>query len=247
MEQIEIVPTTQAGRPLYLQVKDALSAGLAVGKWKPRDQLPTETELSREFGVSEGTIRQAIVALVNEGRLTRRSGKGTFVARARFDQSFARFFRFRGSGEAKYPEYAVTVLKIKTGVAVSPSVKAELGLSANSSVLMLHRAIKQDRTLVCHYMSYLSNRDFGGLSKANLENAALYDVLERNYGVYIVRAVETLQARAASANDAEILAIRRGDPVIAIERLAYTYGDRVVEVRHTVGRSDKFRYQTQLT
>lgn len=247
MDQIDATPTLQAGRPLYLQIKDVLTANLVRGVWKPGDQLPTESELSRQFEVSEGTVRQAVMALVQEGRLTRRSGKGTFVARPNFDHSFMRFFRFRGGTKARKPEYSIKVLEIKPRGDVDANVRRVIGLAANAKVLSIHRAIMQDGEAVCHYVSYLSNAEFGALSKEDLENSALYDALERKYGVHILRAVETLQARASEGEDVDILGVRPGEPVIAIDRVAYTYGERAVEVRHTVGRSDKFRYQIQLS
>lgn len=247
MEQIEATSILQAGRPLYLQIKDALSTSLAGGIWKPGDQLPTETELSKQFDVSEGTVRQAVMALVKEGRLTRRSGKGTFVSRPNFEHSFMRFFRFRGNVKSRDPEYGVTVLDIKASTDGNPVIRRTLGLASNAKILSIHRAIMQDGEVVCHYVSYLSNPEFGSLSREDLENAALYDVLENKFGIHVLRAAETLQARAADTADAAILGINFGEPVISIDRLAYTYGDRVVEVRHTIGRSDKFRYQIQLS
>lgn len=247
MNDIKAFELKQEGRPFYFQVKDAIESRLASGVWKPGEQLPTETELSKEFGVSEGTIRQAVIALVKEGRLTRRSGKGTFVARARFDRSFMRFFRFRGGDETRNHEYGLAVIDIKTSGADDLGITKTLDLRKGAKVLSIHRTITQDDTIVCYYVSHLSLSDFPGLSVKDLEDAALYDVLERKHGIHVVRALETLQARAADAEDASILKIRRGEPVIAIERVAYTYGDRAVEVRRTVGRSDKFRYQIQLS
>ena len=113
--------------------------------------------------------------------------------------------------------------------------------------MAIHRVIEQDGVVVCHYVSYLPQTRFGNLTRDQLEGAALYEVLQEQYGIHIVRAVETLQARAARADDAAILGIKRGEPVIAIERLAYTHRKRVVEVRRAVGRSDIFRYQIELS
>lgn len=237
---------TDEGRPLHLQVKASISAGLLDGTWKPGDKLPTETELSRRFGVSEGTIRQAVIALVKEGRLSRRSGKGTFATRPNFERSFARFFRFRGGGDTE-PEYRVHVVKLEKGAAADASIRAHLGLASAAKVLAIHRTIEQDGVVVVHYVSYLSQREFGDLASAQLENAALYDVIESRHGVHIVRVVETLRAREAFAEDAAVLNVKRGAPVIAIERIAYTHGERVVEVRRAVGRSDVFSYEIELS
>jgi len=235
------------GAPLHLQIKAAIAKGLTDGTWKPGDQLPTEGALSRSFQVSEGTVRQAVIALVKEGRLTRRSGKGTFAARPNFERSFARFFRFRGDAQGAGPAYGLDLLGMHTEAAPDPSIAQHLGLRKSGKVLAIHRAIKQDGVVVVHYVSYLSERRFGKLRREDLENAALYDTLSSKFGIHVVRAVETLQARAARAEDAAILGVRRDAPVIAIERLAYTYGDEVVEVRRAVGRSDNFRYEIELS
>jgi GntR family transcriptional regulator len=235
------------GLPLYQQIRSVMLSELAGGTWRPGEQVPTEGELSVRFGVSEGTVRQALLALVREGRLTRRSGKGTFVARPRFDHSFARFFRFRGDYRQQDPDFRLAVISIKTLARVEPAVGTVLGLRRTAKALAVHRTIAQDGIVVCHYVSYLAHAKFGALSSEDLENSVLYDVLENKFGVHVVRAIETLQARAATAEDAAILGVKRGEPVIAIERVAYTYQDRVVEFRNTVGRSDKFRYQIQLS
>ena len=235
------------GAPLHLQVKSAISNGLTDGTWKPGDKLPTEGVLSQTFGVSEGTVRQAVIALVKEGRLTRRSGKGTFATRPNFDRSFARFFRFRGSSQGVEPEYGLQLLKMTVEAPPDAASAQQLGLAKSAKVVAIHRAIKQDGVVVVHYVSYLSQRHFGSIQRQDIENSALYDVLELQHGVHIVRVLETLQARAARAQDAAILGVKRGAPVIAIERLAYTYGDQIVEVRRAVGRSDNFKYEIELS
>jgi GntR family transcriptional regulator len=233
------------GAPLHLQVKAAISRGLTDGTWKPGEKLPTEGELSKAFKVSEGTVRQAVIALVKEGRLTRRSGKGTFASRPNFDRSFARFFRFRSGEPIAEADYTVELIKMGSGAAPA-SIAEKLGLTKSARVVAIHRAIKQGNVVVVHYISYLSERKFGSLRRQDIENAALYDVLEAKFGTYIVRAVETLQARAARAQDVAILGMAREDPIIAIERFAYTYGDAIVEVRRAAGRSDNFRYEIEL-
>jgi len=235
------------GAPLYRQIRNVIASELAHGAWKPGEQLPTEPELSARFKVSEGTIRQALVALVKEGRLTRRSGKGTFVTRPRFDRSFARFFRFRGDTQQVDPDFRLAVIDIKVLTSVNPAVTATLNLGRGARVLAIHRTIMQDEIVVCHYVSYLSHAEFGTLTTEDMENSVLYDVLESKFRIHIVQATETLQARAASAEDAEILQIEPGEPVIAVERVAYTYQDRPAEFRRTIGRSDKFRYEIQLS
>ena len=237
----------QEGRPLHLQVKAAIAAELASGAWKPGEKLPTEGELSRHFGVSEGTVRLAVMALVKEGRLTRRSGKGTFAARPNFERSFARFYRFRDGRKDANPQYGVRVIGLERDVEVDAAVAEALAAGPRAKILSIHRAIEQDGLVVCHSISYLRQDRFGGLKASDFGDSALYEVMQNKFGVHIMRVVETLQARVARVQDCAILKVERKSPVIAIERRAYTYSDQVVELRRTVARSDKFSYQIELS
>jgi GntR family transcriptional regulator len=239
------LPVAEEGRPLHLQIKAAIAADLVKGTWKPGEKLPTEAEIALDFGVSEGTVRQAVIALVKEGRLTRRSGKGTFAAKPNFDRSFERFYRFRDGQDNKDSRYGVHVLGIKT-TTVAPDIAKALGCRVGTKVTSIHRAIKQNEITVCHSISYFRQEKIDGLTDKDLEDAALYDVLRAKFGTYVVRVTETLKARVASEVDCEIFKVKRNSPVISIERHAYTYEHQVVEVRQTIARSDEFSYRIEL-
>src|SRR4030042_1454820 len=65
--------------PLYYQLENILRSKIEGGEVLPSHKLPTEQELSREYKISRATVRQALAALVSEGLLFRKQGKGTFV------------------------------------------------------------------------------------------------------------------------------------------------------------------------
>ena len=85
-------------QPLYKQVYDLLVDRIANNHWKPSDPLPSEFALADELGVSQGTVRKALNQMVDEQLLTRRQGKGTYVAEHTQESSLFRFFRFKESG-----------------------------------------------------------------------------------------------------------------------------------------------------
>src|SRR5690606_25156889 len=66
--------------PLYQQIKGLILQSLQAGEWKPGELIPSEMELAARFRVSQGTVRKAIDELAAENLVTRRQGKGTFVA-----------------------------------------------------------------------------------------------------------------------------------------------------------------------
>jgi GntR family transcriptional regulator len=236
--------SSRDGVPLYVQLKNILSTQLHEGRWMPGDQLPTEPELSRQFGVSEGTVRQAVLALVKDGQLTRRSGKGTFVAKRKFEDSFARFFRFRTDAGDGSLQIVVRTLSVQTSR--DEEAANILRLRKGAELLRIHRSIGQRDSTICHYDSFLPYDRFKGLKREDFQGHALYDVLQSKYNIHIVRATEILHAGRADARDAEILGTKTGEPVISINRTAFTYRNLVVEFRRTVGRGDKFFYEAEL-
>ena len=66
--------------PQYLKVKTHLREGIAGGRWRPGERLPSEAELTDAFGVSRMTVNRALRELHQEGMIDRVQGVGTFVA-----------------------------------------------------------------------------------------------------------------------------------------------------------------------
>ncbi|MFN3614157.1 MAG: GntR family transcriptional regulator, partial [Rubrimonas sp.] len=66
--------------PLYEMVDSLIRKRLVENVWGPGTMLPSEIQLAKELGVSQGTVRRALDALVAEGLLNRRQGLGTFVS-----------------------------------------------------------------------------------------------------------------------------------------------------------------------
>ena len=92
-------------QPLYLQIKALLERSLEAAEWRPAEAMPSEHELARRFGVSQGTVRKAIQALAADNLVVRRQGKGTFVATHTEEKASSfRFLRIRrNDGEDEYP------------------------------------------------------------------------------------------------------------------------------------------------
>jgi GntR family transcriptional regulator len=86
-----------ARRPLYLQVCDLLTERIAGGEWRPGANLPNESDLARELGVSAGTTRKALATLQAGGLLVRRQGRGTFVVDQASREIAGRFDKLYGS------------------------------------------------------------------------------------------------------------------------------------------------------
>src|SRR5918912_2432046 len=89
--------------PLYQRIRDEIAQQIARNVWRPGEAIPTEAELAASHEVAVGTVRKALDALVADGMIERRQGRGTFVRRPNFDRGLSRFFRFQGPDGRAHP------------------------------------------------------------------------------------------------------------------------------------------------
>lgn len=220
---------------------------LQAGEWLPGDSIPSEAELAGRFGVSQGTVRKAIDEMAAENLLVRRQGKGTFVASHADPRSYFRFLRLvHDSNEVMTPRSVpLECWRAKAGADVARS----LGLETGAPIIIVRRMLKfADRPTVIDEI-YLPGELFGDLSIEVLRgfDRSLYSLFEERYGVRMIRAEERIRAVAADRMSAEILGVEEGLPLLSVERIAYTYGDRPVEWRRGLYVTSEFHYHNDLS
>jgi len=231
--------------PLYYQLKELLKHKIYLNSWKADQMIPSEAELSATYDVSVGTVKNAILELVNEVMLYRRQGKGTFVARPNFDRSFIRFFRFAfdEDGERIIPTSRVISSRID---APSEQVNRVLKLNDNEDIITIKR-IRMLRNIPFVLEDlHLPQELFPGFEKIDITEKLLYPIFEEKYNIPVIWADEFLEPKIATGQQAHYLGIKQGNPVIFIERIAYTYGDKPIEFRSGIGRGDGFRYHIEI-
>jgi len=232
--------------PLYRQIKDFLIRSLEQGEWGPGDAIPSEGELAARFNVSQGTVRKAIDEMAAENMLVRRQGKGTFVATHDDPRSFYRFLRLvPDSGKAmptvSDPFYCDTV-------ASTPEVAGALGLKVGERVVHVKRLLRFDGEPVVFDEIFLVADLFDGLTLERLRGGerSLYSLFESDFGVRMINAEEHLRAVAADVQSAGLLGVEPGDPLLLVERTAYTYGNKPVEWRRGLYCTRQHYYRNDL-
>ena len=233
-------------QPLYQQIKALITQSLISGEWAPGAAIPSEMELAARFGVSQGTVRKAIDELAAENIVVRRQGKGTYVATHSEDTVKLRFLRLvatDGSNElldnkllscerSKAPANIARLLEIKTGSAVI-EIKRLLLFSSKPQIL--------DRII-------LPSASFKGVTAERVEafNGSMYRMYEKLLGIHMVRSEERLTAVGADADVATALNLKQGTPLLSIERVSYTYGDKPMEWRLGLCLTDDHHYLNHL-
>lgn len=236
----------QLYRPLYAQVKDNLVRRLIDGSWQPGQLIPSEFELAREAGVSQGTIRKALDAMTAENLLVRRQGRGTFVAVPEDSRILFRYFRIvPDSGEAVFPDSEVLAFKGETIAADDPACGA-LGLKAGDGVWRIERVRLLGGKRMMAETIILPAARFAGFDRHLPVPNNVYRLYSDVWGITIARANERLKAVAASAEDAEALGVRHGDPLLEVSRIACDLEGNAVEYRRSRCNTQTVSYQSDL-
>lgn len=232
--------------PLYRQIKDLLMRSLQGGEWRPGEMIPSEVELAARFKVSQGTVRKAIDALADESVLVRRQGKGTFVATHTEQRIQFRFLRLMpDDGEVGGTSRRFIDCRRLRAPA---DVARALGLKAGDAVLQVRRVLSFRGKPVVLDDIWLPGQSFKGLTAERLAEyrGPMYALFESEFGVHMIRAEEKLRAVAAQADAATLLGVAAGAPLLSVERLSFTYGDRPVELRRGLYDTSAHFYRNNL-
>jgi len=206
----------------------------------PGSAAPSERELVARFGVARMTVRQALDALVAQGLLERIPGRGTFVAQPRQAagrlSSFTEEIRRRGM----LPESQTLLARVEQA---GPGVARALDISAGDPVLHWRRLRRADQEIVCVEDAYLNEVLLPGFLQHGTPTS-LYDALESR-GLRPTNVEDSISADRATSEEAAVLEITEGDPVLRQSRRAVSEG-RIVEVSRTTYRHDRFTVYLQL-
>jgi GntR family transcriptional regulator len=232
--------------PLYRQIKGLIMQSLESGEWRPGEAIPSEIERAARYKVSQGTVRKAIDELAAEKHLLRRQGKGTFVATHDEARAQFRFLRLMpDEGKQEYP--ASRLLDCKRARA-SAEIARLLELRAGDGVVVIRRVLNFADEPTVFEQIYLPGTLFRNLSAAifNEYKGSMYKLFETEFGTRMIRAEEKIRAVAADATVAELLRVPRDTPLLCVERVAFSYGEKPVEFRRGYYRTDKHYYRNEL-
>jgi len=238
--------TAAAFSPLYQQIKALLVMALDAGEWKPGEAIPSEIELAARFQVSQGTVRKAVDELAAENLLLRRQGKGTFVATHLEPRVRFRFLRLAPNEGAPEPAQS-KVLDCRRLRAVADVARA-LEIKSGDPVVAIRRLLSFSNTPTVIDDIYLPGALFKGLTADLLNDYSgpLYGLFESEFGINMVRAEEKIRAVTAPDDVARALGVAPSIPLLCVERISYTYGNRPVELRIGHYVTNEYYYRNSL-
>ena len=216
-----------SARPLYLQVRDALTERIAKCEWKPGAAIPNEGDLAREFGVSPGTMRKALDLMEGERLVTRRQGRGTFVNDQASDEFAVRFSNIRAPNGERISGHAESA-EITEGKANE--------FECTRLLLRMHDPVYRVRCVRLHqdqpFMVEATTMPatlFPGLAEKKFSHGIV--VLAQQYQLLLGKAEEHISIDAASPSVAEALGVPPASPIMVLDRLVLTLVGQPVEWR----------------
>jgi len=218
---VNITVDKKSAIPYYHQVKEAVRALIAKGNLKPGDMLPSEFCLSDQLGISRLVIHRAYRELTNDGLLIRQRSKGTFVLPTsnRTHTIDGPLFSLTESmtQEGLEPSNKILIQEIITS---NEEVRKELRLPPGGKVVHV-RSLRfvRDLPLAIEDLFFPYDR-FPKMATEDLNNSSTYKTLDRLYDAHPHDALDLISAAAASAEEAELLGLQKGAPIMCVHRVA---------------------------
>ena len=229
-----------ADKPLYAQVEEIIRQRLIDNYWKPGDALPSEFQLAAELDVSQGTVRKALNDMVAENLLVRRQGRGTFVSEHTERRALFLFFNLIGEdGTRTMPVSRIISSDIRKA---TKEELAHLELTAGDEVVTVQRVRALHGKPAIVDSVTVSKALFPKLGSGVKLPENLYRFYQGEYGITIAKAQERVRAVSATSEEAELLGLEAGTPLLEIDRISLTLDARPVEWRVSRCNTSDYTY-----
>jgi GntR family transcriptional regulator len=237
--------TAVTDEPTHTRIEQWLAGVIGAGTLTAGDRLPPEGDFAATLGVSRMTLRQALGALEARGLVERKRGRsgGTFVTRPRIECDLTGLPGFTEQMRRAQVKPGARVIRAELTPAPDRVARA-LDLPRGAPVYVINRVRLANREPLALEETYLSAEDFPDLLERRL-TGSLYTLMRRRYDLAPFSAREWLEPVSASDEDAALLGIEPGMPLMLVTRTAYTEPGKPVEHAYDRYRGDRTRIALQ--
>ncbi len=203
--------------PQYRRLYETLRKHILDGVYKEGDLLPSENELCRLHGMTRPTVRQSLAALAADGFIRKYQGKGSIVHGRQ---------REIGILSVSGTTSAVGDRNLETRIIVRPELRPWddhfmfplSELEKESGCIYMERLRLLDGIPIFYDISFIANINLPRITSRQFENKSLFQILRDNYQVEIKGGAQRIKAIPASARISRFLSIKKGEPVLHLER-----------------------------
>lgn len=234
----------QEGIPLHKQISDWLKQQIESRALEEDEKLPSENELAQKFDVSRVTVRRALQTLENEQLIYRCQGLGSFVTDQRTHQSFSILNDFSEELAGTGMEASSRLLSFEQeDITGRSDLISYLGIENKKMAVKIERIRLGDGDPIAYDLTWMP-LFYGQLIEGyDLEQTTIFKILEEEFDIPIERGCYRIEAAIADNNLAEHLNVAVNAPLLQINRISYTIGNKPVYFQKRYYRNDKMVFE----
>lgn len=231
--------------PLYIQLKLILEEKILAGVYQPGDRIPSEAHLCEKYSISRTTVRQALKELVNEGKIDRTQGRGSFVP-----YSFNKRSPYRLSGfSAEMKDQGIKVqsrILDKQVFIPGTDIQHVLRLEYGEAVIHIRRLrVFQDQHIGVE-STYLPFERFFPLLEEDLENKSLYRIFVDRFETAPTRVELSLSAVESTSLNLPGFQVDSGISMIHFNSITFDQNNLVFEHTLSYYRGDFYQFHVEI-
>ena len=234
------------GIPYYYQLKKYIIEEIESCAWKKGEQILPETKICELFDISRTVVRQTFQELVNEGYLIKKKAKGTFISKPKINENLVQ------SLMGFYEDMTARGFKVKNDILWQKKIPAtekiakQLNIEVGEDVIVIRRLRKLNDEPIVLDKTHIPYKFCPGLLNEDLSNKSLYGYIEGEYNLKIDRGRRYIEAVIASEEEAKLLKVKKGVPLLYIESIGYLKDGTPLEYYNALHRGDRIRLVTEL-
>jgi len=215
--QNHTIMTDENKIPQYKKIYEILRKHILSGVYEEGSLLPSENELCAVHNITRPTVRQALEALVQEGFIQKRQGKGSIVRKPPQEIGI---LSISGTASAIGNQYLQTQILQKPQIKPWPeNFPFELSeFESESGCIYMERLRLVDEQPVFYDINHIPNINLSRFSSRSFENKSLFETLRDYYQIEIKGGEQKLKAIKADHLIGNLLNLHVGEPVLYIER-----------------------------
>ena len=212
--------------PAYLRLAGDIKQMIAKGEYQPGTKIPSEAAISRSYGLSPMTVRQAIGILAEQGLLRRVHGSGTYVCGPDWTRAS---FTLEGLLELLHDKNGISIKIIKASIAKAKSqAAAALGVSVGTPIITLKRLVSHEGNPFLLNKAALRFDPKSPIVESELEVSSLSGLFTGEGNSFIKKAHLLVEPCFLAPNEAAYLKANSDEAAFKINYIFYGYSDSPV-------------------
>ncbi len=229
--------------PAYLRIEGTLSDRIARGAYRPGEQLPSESQLCREFGVSPMTLRRALAMLADRGLVAAEQGRGTFVRALELGEASFKLRQLTDQWQADAVDVRLlSASTVRAGVRVAET----LGIPPGSRTVFLRRLLLKDDVPMMYHTEHVVFDARRPLVESQLQITSLEGLLQAAGSEGFSEGELTVRAVNLDATEATLLEQPEGAAAFCLEHVFHDFSGRPMSWGWFLCRADVFFLRTHL-